>query len=138
MNLIQSGLERSTRFRLENFAHVIGIQSLPERSILHYSNPKRFKKQSTRFKLENPKRFKNNPLGLSSKIQSVLKKTKPLGLSLNIQSGLERSTRFNQENYFILINHLYENNILTIIITIITITIINNFRINKTYKLSFL
>ena len=81
-----------------------------------------FLKKSTSFKLENPKCFKNNLLVLS----------------LKIQSGLERSTRFNQENYFILINHLYENNILTIIITINITNIINNFRINKTYKLSFL
>ena len=43
------------------------------------------------------------------------------------QSVLERSTRFDQENYFILINHLYENNMLTIIITIIILIIINNF-----------
>ena len=29
-------LERSTRFELENFAHGVRIQGVPERSILHY------------------------------------------------------------------------------------------------------
>ena len=29
-------LERSTRFALENFAHGVGIQDVPERFILHY------------------------------------------------------------------------------------------------------
>ena len=38
LNLIQCGLERSTRFGLENFAHGVGIQGFPERSILQYSN----------------------------------------------------------------------------------------------------
>ena len=31
-------LERSTRFELENFAHGVRIQGVPERSILHYGD----------------------------------------------------------------------------------------------------
>ena len=38
LNLIQCGLEHSTGFELENFAHGVRIQGFPERSILHYSN----------------------------------------------------------------------------------------------------
>ena len=38
LNLIQCGLERSTRFGFENFAHGVRIQGFPERSISHYSN----------------------------------------------------------------------------------------------------
>ena len=45
LNLIQCGLERSTRFGLENFAHKVRIQGFPERSILYYSS----------FRLENLK-----------------------------------------------------------------------------------
>ena len=37
LSLEKCVLERSTRFGLENFAHGVRIQGVPERSILHYS-----------------------------------------------------------------------------------------------------
>ena len=36
LNLVKGEPERSTRFEFGNFAHGVGIQGGPERSILHY------------------------------------------------------------------------------------------------------
>ena len=126
-------LERSTRFGLGNFAHGVRIQSLPEPSILHYSS---VLERSTKYDQEN---LIQSVLERSTKYdqenltQSVLERSTKYDQENLTQSVLERSTRFDRENYFILINHLHENNILTIIITII----INNFRINKNSQAFF-
>ena len=107
-------LEQSTRFGFGNFTHGVGIQSLPELSILHYSS---VLEQSTKFNQENLTQSlleQSTRFDQENLTQSVLEQSTRFDQENLTQSVLERSTRFNQENYFIFINHLYENNIIII------------------------